>query len=1680
MKKRLAKKVLCGSLSVALLCGQGNVYAAPVSADEGLPQLAGLDETAGGSIEVRFQIPEDIPVSQEFSIALNGEKKETYRVGSTEERKTWVTKYENLVPGTYTIRIEAEGYLPYEQTIEVDAFAYRLQVVPETGTDLSEDRMGTMLRGDVDGDGKLTQADASRLIDMLEKTEMDSVYDMNQDGMLDLVDLARISRRIGEENRPSEIEKYSLNPIVEGTLGENTVLADDQKVTDVLEGKPIQVGTSDGKSITESPVELSFDLTGVEDTLEGIALETPNDNAITEGSVLVTYEEDGEIKTLEIRLYASKEAAARAKGAVAYVNGDGTLTIDFGKKIAVKKVVLTITATTREDASLVEISKVEFLNYMEDYVPKPEISVPNLTLAEAGNHSIRVSWDEVRNVTGYEISIYHGGKTEYIKTTGTSYTITQFQKKELENKQAYTICVQAVNGSWSSGFSEEVTVIPKADTRPDAPDALVLKPEYKSITAYWKAPKDNAADSYTVYFKKKDDVVWQKVSDITGVRYTLEELDGEEEYQIYVTATNEYGEGPASLTASAKTTMIVEAQMNAYRLINRSNGEGNLSSHIVSASIGTGRMVDSPLDEEQAQNSALGLFDYNAASYWDGESWDTGGYNNNQSRAVSVTFDQEYTIGEIQFAEEKNITNYPYIRLYYQDASGKNQVMVCHWTSLTKTDENGRNYYRLKLNEPITVSSLSIGFGRYLASSPNVHLAEIRFYEYDSLSDEIQELYADDLHLTLKEAVTEDTFDALQKRLDTKVDGEYHPDREVLQKELDAARQLYLEDAELEDVLLISSEISERYNNGLKTSGLNAWQPLGVSAAAGETVVIYVGKDGQETGKETALQLVATQQHAESSSVGKVIMNLKTGRNEVTIPELISTDVEKGGALYIQYTGNNRQDAYAVRVNGGAKIPVLNLYQVEDATLRMEKIEQYIEELTAYEKAMRDTWTKETESIYNTTDLMLDTMMFSIPATQVLEGLGTKEPAQVLFDTAESMEKAMKLFYQNKGLTNDFADGTDASVIEKNHLPSGHLNIRYMKMFSGAFMYAAGNHIGIEWEQTAGLIQNGKTVINEKGQLTEGFLFGWGICHEIGHQINQKEYEIAEVTNNYFAQLAKSDGTNASARWKYEDVYQKVTSGTTGYPSDGAVQLAMYWQLHLAYDDAYAQKTYENYDEIFEHLFFARVDSYARKPELFEGEVALTLTGDKDQNLMRLATAAAGKDLSEFFRRWGYVPDEMTSAFMQQFEKETRAIYYGDDDAQSARIENQTVSLVGQEVLDAVQVTQKGADVLLKMLPKEELSDEILGYEIVRVTREKGQVKKEIVGFATGEEFTDQVNLGSRVVSYEVIPVDRNTGYAQAKSTEMVKVISDGSYDGAAFTVTTNLESALDKEEAADDRLPCEGVEISAVSMVLDGDKTAEYTGVAQTEPYLLIDCGRQIEMSALRYAAKSLPIGAYRIEVSNDGMNYKTVAEGEFALKEGEEVVYFTDGEHPWIATCEARYLKLTALEQEKTEISVAELTILGPSGDNVSFVMADNSPAIGYLEEDYIYQKAEDGLGEEKIPAGSLVFMGTYKGNPAYNLVALYDENGELVGGINEAGELVSNQIILAEVPEHAMLGEVSDGIWIYWIEKEELKNLPKQVRAELYRVDNAWTNEGERLVSDTLFTELGKELPYIRLGE
>ncbi len=1660
-----------------------------------------------GSVEVQIFSGIEVSREQQFEVTLTGENG-----GSVSNKVTLPVRMEGdetapkaslcfpeLNEDAYNLKISGQGYITYEQKIDVKNLGYRVQVY--TGSlpqmDVEKNHPGLIVYGDVDNNQILDDKDGEMIVNTIESGEPNDSCDLNGDGVVDLLDLNYFTTMEGSKNQESSLEKMIPEKAVTSSVAENTVVQKGS-LTDLLNGESgdVTFASKGGEAISEgNPVVVDFDFTASEPVeLDGVVIKSPrnSENGIVEGQILIRYEKDGEEKyeftsfsaPAELRLLSSPEYN---KNISAKWDENGALCVDLGGQIVIKHVTLKITKTTKS-TKLAEISRVEFLNDMESRIPEPSADIPVGLKAVPGNKSFTISWNPARNVTGYEVFITSGGKTDYKKTAATQLTIAQFAKDKLENGTEYTVKVRSTNGEWKSAYSTEEKVVPKASSKPPAPDNLSVKGGYRSIDVRWKKAED--ADSYNVYWKEDGAASFQKIAGIEGLYYQINDLKDNTKYIVYVTATNELGEGAKSKDASDKTLSgLIDAKLPAYRLINTSNGNGVLSSHITTATIGGGAyMVDSGLDT--GKNSALGLFDNNYASYVYREDWDYGGAYPSADKGVITELDKVYELGMIAFAEPLDLGLYSYFTVQYWDENGTKQTVKN--ASLVKKRSNNRDYYLLKFKEPVRTSKIQLGIGRYNGGLRKVTISEIRFYEYDSIEQDIMNLYGDDLHISLRGNVTAKTIEELQKRLDTKdpVSGEYHPERDALQKELDAAKKL-LETGGLGGVLQVNPDITPQKDTGISVGGLNAWQPLGVTAAADDKLVVYVGHPDKKEGAGTDLSLVFTQQHAESGSLSSSA-SLKIGRNEITVPKICSTEKERGGALYIQYTGNNEADAYAVRVSGGSSYPVLRLYGTSEEE-QAQRIQAYVAELRTYVSSLGENHQElhndsenenvnysynEKECILNLTDIQLDQMMFSLPASQVLAGLGSN-PEEQLLSTAEAMEGMMTLFYQHKGLTNSFAEGTSSSIISKNHLPYRYLNIRYMQMFAGAFMYAAGNHVGIEWNETSGMMGGVPVVSDERGRYQSGRYYGWGIAHEIGHEINQGAYAHAEVTNNYFSVLAQARDTNGTVRFQYPEVFKKVTSGTEGYASNVFTQLGMYWQLHLAYDRDYNYKTYDTYQEIFEHLFFARVDSYARdvsrapKP----GGVALSLDGGRDQNLMRLASAAAEKDLSEFFIRWGMKPDTATLAYMKQFEPEKRAIYYVDDTARVYEMEHGTgETFTGKQVVTA-RASADNSQVTLTMTCTGD-SDLLQGYEITRVFVEEGKERRETAGFTQTGTFTDQAAFAANhVIRYEVTAIDKYMNRSQTCEAGSVKIKGDGLQDKSGWTVSTNMTSAEDTKPNGTEQSPCESDTVSTVTKVIDGNKTTVFTGKTETaDPYILLELNQLTEVSALEYisSGSGQTVGEYKIEVSQDGQVYREVRTGTFKLSDGQDMVYFTNGEDNWVCTYDAAYVRLTATGQKGKNLSIAELNLYGPSGDNVEFLSAQGGQkAMGILSSDYSYGQ------NEKIAKGSIVFTGTYKGNPAYNVVVLYDENGNIVGGTDADGTLTAHQVILAEDPKDALLGETSEGTWIYWITPSGNDTLPKKVRAELYRVDNALTNEGQRLVSDTEFVTVPQTLPEITLG-
>ena len=115
--------------------------------------------------------------------------------------------------------------------------------------------------------------------------------------------------------------------------------------------------------------------------------------------------------------------------------------------------------------------------------------------------------------------------------------------------------------------------------------------------------------------------------------------------------------------------------------------------------------------------------------------------------------------------------------------------------------------------------------------------------------------------------------------------------------------------------------------------------------------------------------------------------------------------------------------------------------------------------------------------------------------------------------------------------------------------------------------------------------------------------------------------------------------------------------------------------------------------------------------------------------------------------------------------------------------------------------------------------DVILGYEIARYSYEDGMPVRQVVGFSTDTDYSDVVSLiNNRVLSYEVIAVDKFGYRSNAQNVGTVRISHDGSHDKSLWTVTTNMVSAEDSADTAEDEDPCVPETVSAIHQVIDGD----------------------------------------------------------------------------------------------------------------------------------------------------------------------------------------------------------------------------------------------------------------------
>lgn len=1705
--------------------------------------------------------------------------------------------------------------------------------------------VGVIPVGDLNNDGVINDVDADIMSKAVERG--DTNYDLTGDGKIDIADLSVVVRNEGATTvvdpymgEPSKALVAAVDNVqVTGTAkGADGAELNETALVEALIDKTkadstVSIASANGKEISaDNPVSIALaadkndENAALSKEAQAIVIAAPtpkvtvnpetgestktNASTMTGGTVKVEavagedISQDGNVvaregDAIEIEATVGSETSAlsaysidafasatkvQARGVT--IENDGSVIIDLGTRVAIKKVTIDVTKVAdKKNPTLAEIATVEFLQDFENRIPEPQLSIPEIdknsvvfskTNATEGTKDVTFAWTKQTNVTGYEVSIAGPGYTKTALTEGEKATDSHYVSYTFKGSKSsgtakagntYTLKVRSVSGNWRSNWSEPVEAKCEYNNVPSTPEYVTATVGVQSLNVTWRCKFDGV--SYTIQYAKGSaaSINWSSpsvttVNDITSTSYRIAGLEGGVKYAFRVQAHNPFGDSGWSSAGEASPRSSSLASMPKYDLINTDNAsDGNLAStHIKSITgIQNKSYTIYKKDGSTVTNANATAADWNALIDNDAESylyindWDSGvSYAN--FRGPCITLDQPTTMDTVRIMpSDKHTSALSAVRIRYLDAD--NSYKTVNTQLSTKYDNEGRMYYEIVANEKFTTSYFELRTSNVYAYTNHITIADMKLYNYNSLDDDIAAIFTDDQRLEVKEGVTEAQINELIARSNERQpgtasaanpEGEMHPHHDMQIADLNYALE-YLKTGAAAEPMTVDNQITATGSpaNGIAMS-LSDYQSLGRVAAAGDVVVIYVtDTDGTTAkGNNVNLRLVATQVHPEVANWQSSAIQLKAGRNEITIPRIGSYAQESGGSLYLQYTGAKGAKNYTVRVTGAEKIPMLNVDGITGAE-RTAAIEKYVQELkthvanlTSSHEAkhagssnafVNDYAYDKHNCILNYTDIQIDNMMYSLPADASYACLAADpNPAQKLETTIAGMEQEIDYFYQFKGM--------NRAATDKDAYPFMRLNVRYHRMFTGAFMYAGGKHIGIEYGSTGSAFRLAPvTTVNGKQQAT---FSGWGLSHEIGHVINAAAYAHAEVTNNVFAQLAKSmsEGeTNAKFRTPYNNVYAMVT-GQTSLP---AKHLAMYWQLHLAYDNASVftlyPETAEGIAQQQQNVFYARLESYLRDPS--KAPHALTNTAG-DQGLMQAACAAANKDCLDFFRAWGLVPSAETEAYAKQYEKETRKLQYIDDDSRNYRMQggsgSATNATVTAEVVNATNQRVQNTNQVKIALSSNASQESLLGYEIKR--------NGKVVAFVTPDQLKDEGGKkvyadtikteNNKTFVYTVTVIDRLLGESAVCTLPEVKVQHDGSIDKTGWAATTSMSSPRDQVVEKNDEDPESGIvngntkpgveKQSAIGCVLDGDKDTVYYGIgsSQNRPSVTIDMGTTEQVTALKFTpapegytgdAATNPdtnevlvpaadlykyrLFGYKIETSLDGTSWTVVKQGNSFVgnasnpstwqaqpdvkvnDDGSYTLYFNkvneDGTNdPFMYTYDARFVRMTATNM--SNLAIAELDVLGPTSDNVELV----PEGFGRLSADYKYTKQVDENGavteQGTIPAGSIVFYGEYRGDPSYNIVLLRDQDGNVLNG---------EQLFFADVPKEGMLGETSDGRWIFWFEtqaqKDQLSKMTS-VQVSLYRVQDALTLEGQRVTSTSLTMTKLSPVPDVEITD
>ncbi len=1429
---------------------------------------------------------------------------------------------------------------------------------------------GGFALGDLTGDGEITQADLDQVLAALGSSSAGG--DLDLDGKVDITDLALVHRNMGAR-RPAEVYGGAL--VTDGLLDLTATAQDLSQAKMTLEGGSVNdLFEDNGTKVRlvnggDGPCQIPVTLAAPKE-MSVLSIVSPATNgALEAGKVLVEYENGS---SEEIAFDNTPPAGTHATERHL---GQSTVTIPLGKREPVKKITITVEKVFGADGrvSYAVIEKIEFLR---DIIPDNldfSASIPKNLTAAAGNHQVTLSWRGVDNVDGYLVRY---GESSSALTRQLRVGETQAVVSGLENLKTYYFTVAAYNGDWTGKDSAPVSCVPQPSKAPLPPDNLSLSPEESAITASWKKTED--AEFYNLYYKEssaKDFIL--AVEKHTATSFTVTGLTNDVFYDFYVVAGNQIGLSRPSLIATGKPEKEI-LNFPTLPTMNRIP-----SSAIIKAEMTNPNNV---APEYGGKFNVKQVYDGDFETHWTALKWSL-------SSRFTFEFDEEQSMDYLIYVPRLN-KGYPNVLERYSVTVWDKDGNETHLTSdqgmlnnlsdqyvgtapIVRNNPGQTGYAILPFTRNDHIKKISVLVRQGDGTRKPCSLSEIAFYTYDDADSSIAALFTDGSYTQLASGVTQGRIDELRARIQ-QTDG-YYVNQTILLDELDLAEALLKGDTSRLGAVMDKVQSRDASADPKRISTL---QPVGVTAEAGKQLVVYASIPQGET-----VELIPTQHFAEAAKWSGSPIRLENGRNIITIPRLNDVSPQRGGSLYLQYSGS-RAGEIRLQVRGGTKIPLLELsdwHQLDESAIR-SRISAYIEELDRYCTTTLGGMNSDVLPTHflNATEISFPHVLLSLPATQVRSGLGSNDRTEALYHDGLAWEELMQLMYRTHGI--------DLDALESSR--SRH-NIRYMRMFGNAFMYAGGSHIGIGYGSCSGMVAGRPTSVTGAGNANG--LFGWGIQHEIGHVMDT--LGKAEITNNIYSLFAQTwdNGSNALPSRlensnKYEGIYQKVTSGQQGMSNDVFVSLGMYWQLHLAYDGP-------------EDNFYNRLNKVYK--------------GGGDDGFMAAASQIAGRDLSGFFSSWGFTPSG------QSGPQEERKLQYLTDQSRRERLagtqrQSGTVGIAAQYDREARQAT-------VTVTPVQGAN--MLGYEISRTLNDTTQPVAFLSAKSGATTWNDTLgSVNNKAVSYTVKAVDI-LGYviAQADSSQLDishdNLIPTDVYTWSAETAQGGLLTA----QFPGDR-PVAGIRFDL--------PPAEETRV--------MDSG---EPPAETFSFGSE--GTVTVEVSLDGAAFTTVRTISYSeLRDNPGRLFFftrteADGS---ICPFDAALVRVSGLPEG---LSASAIRFAAYPGDHLAF----GENGIGILAKDY----GEIPAGTLIITGsfrGNPVFntLRVYGRSQAGDIAS-----GELAEGdrVPMEGEVY----LFAALPESGDMGEIDNGLWVFVPKQQQDASgengcvtslLPTQIMAELHRTD------------------------------